>query len=213
MPDPQNESTLARLATVACYVSPCVMVAADIITIALNRNADPLSQTISGYALGPYGWLEKIGMILVAISFFFIAVNLLKVKNQDDSAWLKFIGALLVIVGIGFITLTIFNSNVIGTLTNFHGLVHQFTAISVSAVFYTSCIILMVLMVKRPRFRYLSYYSGLTFLVGLAVLILLVSGHHLNDDIGLEERLIAGFNLVWIVLAGPQIIKLTNQLQ
>jgi hypothetical protein len=98
-------------------------------------------------------------------------------------------------------------------LTNFHGLVHQFTAISVSAVFYTSCIILMVLMVKRPRFRYLSYYSGLTFLVGLAVLILLVSGHHLNDDIGLEERLIAGFNLVWIVLAGPQIIKLTNQLQ
>jgi hypothetical protein len=189
------------------------MVAADIITIALNRNADPLSQTISGYALGPYGWLEKIGMILVAISFFFIAVNLLKVKNQDGSAWLKFIGALLAIVGIGFITLTIFNSNVIGTLTNFHGLVHQFTAISVSAVFYTSCIILMVLMVKRPRFRYLSYYSGLTFLVGLAVLILLVSGHHLNDDIGLEERLIAGFNLVWIVLAGPQIIKLTNQLQ
>ena len=43
-------------------------------------------------------------------------------------------------------------------------------------------------------------------------MILLVSGHHLNDDIGLEERLIAGFNLVWIVLAGPQIIKLTNLL-
>ncbi len=97
-------------------------------------------------------------------------------------------------------------------MTSFHGLVHQFTAVSVSAVFYVSCVILMVLMLKRPRFKYLSYYSGLTFLVGLAVLILLVSGHHLNDDIGLEERLIAGFNLVWIVLAGPQIIKLTNLL-
>jgi cation transport ATPase len=212
MPNPQNKSALAKLATAACYISPCVMVAADIITIALNHNADPLRQTISGYALGPYGWLEKIGMVLVAISFFFIAANLLKVKNQDDSAWLRFVGALLVIVGIGFITLSIFNSNVIGTLTNFHGLVHQFTAVSVSVVFYISCIILMFLMLKRHHFRYLSYYSGLTFLVGLAVLILLVSGHHLNDDIGLEERLIAGFNLVWIVLAGPQIIKLTNQL-
>jgi len=186
------------------------MVAADILTITLNRNADPLRQTISGYALSPYGWLEKIGMVLVAISFFFIAANLLKVKNQDDSAWLKFVGALLVIVGIGFITLSIFNSNVIGTLTNFHGLVHQFSAISVSVVFYLSCLIIMSLMIKRREFRYLGWYSGLTFLVGLVVLALLVSGHHLNEYIGLEERLIAGFNLVWIVLVGPQVIKLAN---
>jgi hypothetical protein len=210
MPVPQINSASARLATAACYISPCVMVAADILTITLNRNADPLRQTIRGYALSPYGWLEKIGMVLVAISFFFIAANLLKVKNQDDSAWLKFVGALLVIVGIGFITLSIFNSNVIGTLTNFHGLVHQFSAISVSVVFYLSCLIIMSLMIKRRKFRYLGLYSGLTFLVGLVVLALLVSGHHLNEYIGLEERLIAGFNLVWIVLVGPQVIKLAN---
>ena len=61
---------------------------------------------------------------------------------------LRLVGALLVIVGIGFVTLSIFNSNVIGTLTNFHGLVHQFSAISVSVVFYISCIILMILMLS-----------------------------------------------------------------
>ncbi len=81
MPYPQNESVLARLATAACYFSPGVMVAADVITIALNHNADPLRQTISGYALGPYGWLEKMGMVLVAISFFFIAANMFKSKK------------------------------------------------------------------------------------------------------------------------------------
>ncbi|MGP8079923.1 MAG: hypothetical protein ACLPVI_05370 [Dehalococcoidales bacterium] len=44
------------------------------------------------------------------------------------------------------------------------------------------------------------------------MLALLVSGHHLNEYIGLEERMIAGFNLVWIVLVGPQVIKLANLL-
>jgi hypothetical protein len=30
---------------------------------------------------------------------------------------------------------------------------------------------------------------------------------------GLMERMIAGFNLVWIILVGPQLIKLAGSLQ
>jgi hypothetical protein len=49
--------------------------------------------------------------------------------------------------------------------------------------------------------------------MGLIILVFIVSGHVLKKYIGLEERAIAGFNLVWIVLVGPQLIKLTNSLE
>jgi hypothetical protein len=206
-------SVSSKLTTAVCYIAPAVMVAADSITIMLNRIFNPLKQTISGYAAGSNGWLEKLGMEMVAVSFFFIAANLLNTKNKEGLNRLRFIGALLVIVAIGFLLLGIFNTNVIGTLASFHGLVHHFSVIAVSVVFYLSCLITMSVMIKHRVFRYFGIYSGLIFIFGLIVLIFIVSGHVLKDYIGLEERVIAGFNLVWIVLVGPQLIKLTDSLQ
>jgi hypothetical protein len=210
---PQTLGISSKLATAACYAGPVVMAAADTITMTLNRTFDPLKQTISGYAAGSNGWLEKMGMEMVAVSFFFIAANLLNTKNKEGLNRLRFIGALLVIVAIGFLLLGIFNTNVIGTLASFHGLVHHFSVIAVSVVFYLSCLMTMSLMVMRRDFRYFGLYSGLTSLLGLIVLIFIVSGHVLKNYIGLEERAIAGFNLLWIVLVGPQLIKLTNSLE
>jgi hypothetical protein len=189
------------------------MVAADALTIALNRNFSPLKQTISRFAIGPFGWLEKVGMVMVAIAFFAIAINLLKVKNKKKLRLFRYVGGLLVIVAIGFLMICIFNTNVIGTIISFHGLMHQITTAAVSAVFYLSCLILMRLMINKTGLRYFSLYSGLTFLVGLIVLALLVSRYHQNEYIGLLERMIAGFNLGWIAMVGPQVVKLARSLQ
>ena len=210
---PQILSASSKLATAVCYIGPAVMVAVDAVTIMLNRTVDPLKQTISGYAAGPYGWLEKMGMIIVAFSFFLIALNLLNTNNKEGLNRLRLIGALLVIVAIGFLLLGIFNTNVIGTLSSFHGLIHHFSVIAVSVVFYLACLTIMSLMLKRKGFRYFGLYNGLTFAFGLVILLVIVSGHVLKDYAGLEERLIAGFNLTWIVVVGPQVIKLANLLQ
>jgi hypothetical protein len=206
-------NNLSNLATAACYVGPAFMIVADITTITLNHNVSPFSQTISGYAVGPYGWLERLGMVLIAVSFLAIAANLLMVKNTGRLSRLKFIGGLLVIVATGFLMLSIFNTNVIGTIINFHGLVHQLASAAVSVVFYLACFVTMSVMINQTGFRYYSLYSGLTFLVGLVVLILLGVTYQQNNYVGLLERLIAGFNLVWIVLVGPQVIKLAKALQ
>ena len=58
---PQTFGISSKLATAACYAGPVVMAAADTITMTLNRTFDPLKQTISGYAAGSNGWLEKMG--------------------------------------------------------------------------------------------------------------------------------------------------------
>jgi len=47
-----------------------------------------LRQTISRFAIGPFGWLEKVGMVMVAIAFFAIAINLLKVKIKRNCVFL-----------------------------------------------------------------------------------------------------------------------------
>ena len=206
-------SIFLKLAVTACFLGPIVMTAADIITIVLNHKANSLKQTISDFAIGPYGYLEKIGMIMVAVSFLFIAINLLIVRNNKELRIFKFVGVLFVIVALGFLMISIFSTNIIGTLINFHGLVHQVSAIAVSVVFYLACLILMRLMINKTSLRYFGLYCALTCFVGFIVLLALGFSHNKNEYMGLMERIIAGFNLVWIVLVGPQVIRLARSIQ
>jgi len=55
----------------------------------LNSTFDPLKQTISGYAAGTYGLLEKLGMEMVAVSFFFIARKFVKYEKQRGIEQIK----------------------------------------------------------------------------------------------------------------------------
>jgi hypothetical protein len=146
-------------------------------------------------------------------SFFAIAINLLKVKNQKELRVFRYIGGLLVIVAIGFLMICIFNTNVIGTLISFHGLLHQIATTAVSVVFYLSCLILMRLMINKTGFKYFGIYCGLICMIGLIVLVLLGFRYHQNEYLGFFERMIASFNLGWIILVGPQVIKLARSLQ
>jgi hypothetical protein len=67
-------------------------------------------------------------------------------------------------------------------------------------------------MVNKKNLRLYGLYNGLTFLVGFTVLLLITFEYRSNSYMGLLERLIAGFNLLWIVLIGPRIIKLARSL-
>jgi hypothetical protein len=145
-------------------------------------------------------------------------VHLLRVrdirgKNQRDIRLLQADGILLAIVAFGFFLITFFNTNVIGTIVSFHGLVHQIATIMVSVVFYAACLILTRLLIKNPTAKYAGFYSGLTFLVGFGVLFWLGFSNSRSEYMGLIERLTAGFNLVWIMLVGPQVIKLVNEMR
>ena len=83
----------------------------------------------------------------------------------------------------------------------------------VSVVFYAACLILTRLLIKNPTAKYAGFYSGLTFLVGFGVLFWLGFSNSRSEYMGLIERLTAGFNLVWIMLVGPQVIKLVNEMR
>jgi len=49
----------------------------DLLSIYLIQASKPLNTTISDYIIGPFGWLEKAGNLLVSISSLLLGVNLL----------------------------------------------------------------------------------------------------------------------------------------
>lgn len=111
------------------------MVLADFLTVILIQNLSPVRFSISYFAGSPYGWLEKIGMVAVSISFALIAANLLcGVEKPAGRLW-QIDGVLLAVVAVGFLTISLFDTNVIGTIYSFHGLVHQLATIAVTLFF------------------------------------------------------------------------------
>ena len=124
------------LAVPACFIGPAVMVTSDVVTIAFNRGINPIKQSISGFEAGPYGWLEKIGIITVAMSFLFISMNLLTAKDGQESRELKLGGVLLLIVAFGFLMTSFFNTHVIGAPMSYRGFIHRISFEIVSAAFY-----------------------------------------------------------------------------
>jgi hypothetical protein len=199
-----------NLAVPACFIGPAVMVITDVVTIALNHGINPIKQSISGFEAGPYGWLEKIGIITIAMSFLFISMNLLTAKEGQESRELKLGGVLLLIVAFGFLMTSLFNTHVIGTPMSYRGLIHRISFEIVSAAFYLFCLLFILLVRHRPEFKYFGIYTGLTFLVAIGFLVAIIVTPDVNDYFGLWERIITGFNLVWIAVVGPQVIKLSK---
>ena len=200
-----------NLAVPACFIGPAVMVITDVVTIALNHGINAIKQSISGFEAGPYGWLEKIGIITVTMTFLFIGMNLLTAKDGQESRELKLGGVLLLIVAFGFLMTSLFNTHVIGTpMKDVIHLSHG----PIGCTYDTWQTKRFILLVRhRPGFKYFSIYTGLTFLVAFGLLLAINFAPDVNDYFGLCERIITGFNLVWIAAVGPQVIKLSKARQ
>jgi len=204
---------LANMAKPACLVCPGVMVIADILTITLHQPAKFVDRSISIYAAGHYGWLEKSGTIMVGACFCLIAINLWRVSCARELRLFKWGGILFFIETIGFILMSLFNTNLVSNVFTFHGLVHQISLITISVVFYLFCMSAAWEMGKQPSFKLFGLVCLLPLVTGLLVCLWLGYSYHYyheNRYMGLSERLITAANLFWIILVGPQVVKLAE---
>ena len=201
---------LGNLAISVCFIGPIIMVLSDVMTIVLNHKFDAIEQTISGFAAGPYGWLEKIGMMMVAITFLLMGLALWNVSENNNVHILKPAGILFMIAAFGFILTSLVNSNLTTTAGNFHFSFHRLSLLIASIGFYQACLIFTVVMTKKAGFKFFGIYSGFVYIIGLAAFIWIIfSSHHILYA-GLAERILTGLNLLWIIMVGPQAIKLAN---
>ncbi len=204
---PQN---LLRAAVPACFIGPTIMVTADFLTIILNHRFDLIEQTISGFAVGPYGWLEKIGIIMIALCFLLMGLVLLNVNNARNLRWLKTAGILFFSAAAGFFFTALINTTLVTVIAGIHFSFHKLSLVIGSVGFYQACLIFTGLMISKPGLRTFGIYSGFVYLVGLATLLWVLLSFHYIAYSGLAERVLTGVNLVWIILIGPRVIKLAG---
>jgi Protein of unknown function (DUF998) len=203
---------LLNIALSACFVGPAIMVSADFLTVVLNHRWDLIEQTISGFATGPYGWLEKIGIATIGFSFLLMGLVLLNVNGEKDVRLLKSAGILFGVAAVGFFFTSLLNTNIISFVAGFHVSFHKVALVVASVGFYQACLIFTALMITKPGLRFWGIYSGFVYLVGLAAFFWIVFSIHYIDYSGLAERILTGLNLIWIIAVGPRVIRLADQL-
>ena len=203
---------LLNIAVSACFVGPAIMVCADFLTVVLNHRWDLIEQTISGFATGPYGWLEKIGIATIGFSFLLMGLVLLNVNGEKDVRLLKSAGILFGVAAVGFFFTSLLNTNIVSFVAGFHVSFHKISLVVASVGFYQACLIFTVLMITKPGLRVFGIYSGFVYLVGLAAFVWIVFSFHYIAYSGLAERILTGLNLIWIIAVGPKVIRLANQI-
>jgi uncharacterized membrane-anchored protein len=202
---------LPGVAVMACIIGPVVMVLSDIVTVRLNPEFDPVAQTISGFADTQFGWLEKIGMGMVGVAFLLMGLSLLTAKTQNDQKLFRVTGVLFLIAAFSFEMTAVFNSNLIATVYSLHGLLHILALALGVSMFYPTCLFFMRVMMRKPGLKYFGLYSGFTYLVGFAVFLWIIFSNKDFGYLGLSERLLTGFTLLWVVLVGPRVINMTRE--
>jgi Protein of unknown function (DUF998) len=204
---PQN---LLNAAVLACFIGPAIMVTADVLTIILNHRFDLVEQTISGFAVGPYGWLEKIGIMMIAVCFLLMGLVLLNVNKAKNLQLLKTAGILFLIAAAGFLFTALINTTFVTVIAGIHFSFHKLSLVIGSVAFYQACLIFTGLMISKPGLKASGIYGGFVYLVGLVTFLWVVFSFHYIAYSGLAERILTGVNLIWIILIGPRVIKMAG---
>lgn len=103
--DQKFDRHLFQVCGIAGLIGCVAAIAADILGILVYEPHDPVSESISALAVGPYGWIQDFGLYLLAAGAFACAVGLLR-WNLNGPAWvlgcilLMVLGSDLVIVAI-----------------------------------------------------------------------------------------------------------------
>ena len=202
--------SLLNISVAACFIGPAIMVTADVLTIILNHRFDLVEQTISGFATGPYGWLEKIGILMIAVCFLLMGLVLWNVNQTKNLRLLKTAGVFFLVAALGFFFTALINTTYVTAIAGFHFSFHKFSLVIGSIGFYQACLIFTGLVIPKPGLRAFGIYSGFVYLVGLATFLWVVFSFHNIAYSGLAERILTGVNLIWIVTVGPRVIKLAG---
>ncbi len=200
-----------KMGAPACIVNPVTMVIFDLLTIHFTHTFNPLDTTISQYALGSFGWLEKTGIILVALAFILLGMNLLSSRKKAKSLINTTCGVMFLMVGAGFSMVILFNVDTTNGIASFPGFMHMFAAISVSLIFPIACLLIAFNLANYHKHNYLAVYTAFTGLIGFGAVVWIAFPANRVAWIGISERTLAGLNLIWLIFIAPRIIKLSSE--
>jgi hypothetical membrane protein len=152
----------------------------------LNPNLSVTHEYMSVYALGDYGWLMRVGPVLLGLGVVVIALGLratLASGRRVTAAW-----ALILIAGLGIAAAGLFVTDPTGTTGyTFSGAVHDLAALAVLPGLVVGSWLLRGVMARDPAYRAFASWQ-LWFAVLLTASTLLVLATPLPGPVELRNE-------------------------
>ena len=177
----------------------------------LNPGYNPVSQSISDLALGPYGWLQTIAFFLLALVVISLGFGFYYGLHKIRS--LIAVTVLFGAMAFGEIIAGIFRVDWVKTPLSIHALVHQIGASITAIAFPVAVLMLLPSLKSNPQWKGLFSY---TFAVAVSMLILEIAREvlllttWLNPCFGLYEKGLLVNSLVWIEVMAIHLLRVTN---
>ncbi|AKG53235.1 hypothetical protein DGWBC_0556 [Dehalogenimonas sp. WBC-2] len=191
---------LSSITPVASIAGTAAVVICDLIAINHNPGYNPMQQSISSMVYYPWGWLETAAMGTSALMQALIAGLILSAALTKTSFRLRLAGIMFAVISLGSIIIMVFQTDPAGTVATLARSIHVTTVITISILFPMACLLVAWAIAKQPQSTTIINYSVIMASISLVIAWQVLP---FNDVklVGLNERLLAGINLAWIVFA------------
>lgn len=189
--------------TGALGIFGCIAVsAADIIGIALHEAHDPIADTISMLAIGKYGWIQDLGLDLLAVGFVALAIGLYYWKRMG-TAWI--IGLLIMVLIAADLILMAEHNQYAGRPGE---KIHRKLVYGLAALFPT-----LLFLLSGSLGKLKSYLKNFSRGIAIAWLLTAPLMPLIPDSLdGAYERVVSSLIIVWLGTVSYHLFRLSRNI-
>lgn len=187
-----------RLPALAGIIAPPLFAAITVVAGLVRPGYDPVRRTVSALAVGPGGWLQTAGFVLLGVLSLAFALGLARAVSERRAA--RVAGVLTGLLGLLALAFAVFPTDAPGEPDTFHGQVHDWLVIALALCFPVAVIGVACALRRVAGWRRIAVFSAAVGAVALALALfwLAVPSAVSRPWTGLYERVWIGVQLVWL---------------
>jgi hypothetical protein len=187
----------------AGMLGPLILFIGDLISSFTTHNYSMLHNSISSLALTSIGWLPTIGFLMLGLLIEIFAAGLL--LNVKSVRWFHVGIACFVIFGFAMLLIGAFRTDPVGAVRTVEGRIHGLTATTTFSLFPVALLCFMPSIKRDGRWKDLYRYTGVAFILGVILLIIVRIFQEGVGWFGLAERLLVLNMIAWVEVAAVRL--------
>jgi hypothetical protein len=180
----------------AGMLGPLILFIGDLVSSFSTPHYSMLRHSISSLALTSVGWLPTIGFLMLGLLIEVFAAGLL--LNVKSVRWFYVGIACFVIFGFAMLLIGAFRTDPVGAVRTVEGRIHGLTATTTFSLFPVALLCFMPSIKRDGRWKDLYRYTGITFIFGVILLIIVRIFQEGVGWFGLAERLLVLNMIGWV---------------
>jgi len=186
-------------------IAPPLFATITVIAGLVRPGYDPVRQTISALAVGPNGWLQTAGFVLLGMLSLLFAFGLARALGDRRSAGVT--GVLTGLLGGLALLFAVFPTDAPGEADSLRGQVHNLLVVALALYFPVAVLGVARVLWNAADRRTMARVSAVAGVIGLALAVfyLAVPSAVSRSWKGLYERVWVGVQLVWLEVMALQL--------